>query len=158
MKVYKYVTKKESIENSPDNNCFCPVSTDEEGNEFFDCPTSGLINIMPCVQAPILVSYPHFYLGDESLLNYVIGVKPDPELHASFVYFEPVIKFINNKIKYVINCCLENGDPSFGNEKGADEYKNKEVGNFRTIRERYGWRVSYVLDRRGKNKYLIIIN
>lgn len=96
--VYKYVSKKESIENNEENECFCPVSKDDDGHDIYECPTNGLINIMPCVQAPILVSYPHFYLADRSLLDYVRGIKPDPELHGSFAYFEPVS---NGKTKII---------------------------------------------------------
>lgn len=91
MNIYRYVTKEDSINNNIDNECFCPMGEDDNGKEVPNCPSSGLINIMPCVQAPILVSYPHFYLGDKSLLDYPIGLKPNPELHRSYIYFEPVI-------------------------------------------------------------------
>lgn len=90
MHVYKYVSKEESINNNADNECFCPKTEDENGNEVSNCPTSGLVNMMPCVEAPILISYPHFYLADKSLLEYPIGVKPIPEIHGSYAYFEPV--------------------------------------------------------------------
>lgn len=87
---------------SEENNCFCPILTDDDGKQHYDCPKSGLINIMPCVKAPILVSYPHFLLADKSLLDYAIGIKPDPELHSTFAYFEPVCLMLN-VCKYSIN-------------------------------------------------------
>lgn len=90
MHVYKYVSKKESIENSPENECFCPITQDDKGKDIYNCPINGLVNILPCVQAPLLISFPHFLMGDKSLLDYPIGLDPNPEKHASFAYFEPV--------------------------------------------------------------------
>lgn len=88
--VRKYVAKPESIQNTEENKCFCPQGKDEQGNDIFKCPINGLFEITPCLKAPILVSYPHFLMADPVLYKYVSGLKPDPKLHTSFAYIEPV--------------------------------------------------------------------
>lgn len=35
--------------------------------------------------APVMVSFPHFYLGDPRLLETVEGLKPDPEKHDLYL-------------------------------------------------------------------------
>lgn len=35
--------------------------------------------------APIMMSFPHFYLGEPSLLETVEGLKPDPEKHDGYL-------------------------------------------------------------------------
>jgi hypothetical protein len=37
------------------------------------------------VGAPIMMSFPHFYLGDPSLLETVEGLKPDAEKHDGYL-------------------------------------------------------------------------
>jgi hypothetical protein len=39
----------------------------------------------PVTGAPIMMSFPHFYLGDPSLLDTVAGLKPDPEKHDGYL-------------------------------------------------------------------------
>ncbi|KAF5295594.1 hypothetical protein FQR65_LT10397 [Abscondita terminalis] len=87
---WKYGNKKESIANTSDNQCFCPLAKDEQYNDVVKCPTSGLIDITYCVKGPILASNPHFYLGEASLLKYAQGLNPKKELHENFMYIEPV--------------------------------------------------------------------
>lgn len=87
---WKYSNKAESVAASDDNKCFCPIVKDEDYNDVPKCPVSGLVDITFCVKGPILVSNPHFYLGDPSLLQYTQGVQPKRELHENYLYFEPV--------------------------------------------------------------------
>lgn len=55
------------------------------------CPKMGTIDIMPCVQAPITVSLPHFLHGDPSLLAMVAsGLQPDEAKHGFFLNTELV--------------------------------------------------------------------
>jgi hypothetical protein len=35
--------------------------------------------------APVMMSFPHFYLAEPSLLEAVEGLKPDPEKHDGFL-------------------------------------------------------------------------
>lgn len=61
---------------NPDNACYCTSEM---------CPPSGVFNSSPCNGAPILMSFPHFYLGDPELRKTVLGLTPDPALHETFV-------------------------------------------------------------------------
>ncbi len=46
---------------------------------------------MPFADSPVLLSFPHFYLGDPKLLTGVEGVsKPDPAKHELYVDVKPV--------------------------------------------------------------------
>ncbi|XP_066991111.1 scavenger receptor class B member 1 [Anabrus simplex] len=68
---------------NPENACYCHPHLES-------CPPSGVFNASPCAfNAPIMVSFPHFYLGDPILLEAVDGLKPDPELHDSYVDMHP---------------------------------------------------------------------
>ncbi|XP_047513560.1 scavenger receptor class B member 1 [Pieris napi] len=73
----------ESAELNPDNRCYC------DGNQ---CPKRGLQNISPCqYNAPVYLSYPHFYDADPSLLEAVEGLSPDKEKHESYFLIQPKI-------------------------------------------------------------------
>ena len=53
---------------------------------------NGLLNVSACkFQAPAYVSYPHFYLADNNLIDQFEdgSLKPDPELHESFLSLDP---------------------------------------------------------------------
>lgn len=86
IEVYKYSTTEESLSHSGPNQCFCDEVDDNE----YQCPVNGLVDLEPCFKAPVLMSNPHFYLGDEEILDYVQGLKPERHLHESFVLIEPV--------------------------------------------------------------------
>lgn len=61
---------------NPDNECY-------HASETF--LPSGVFNSSPCNDAPIMMSFPHFYLGDPQLRRDVLGLSPNPELHETFV-------------------------------------------------------------------------
>ncbi|XP_050442998.1 scavenger receptor class B member 1-like [Adelges cooleyi] len=61
---------------NPENACF--YSDDA-------CPPSGVFNSSPCSGVPVMMSFPHFYLGDPELRKDVLGLSPDPEKHETFV-------------------------------------------------------------------------
>lgn len=66
----------------PEQHCFCP----EKGN----CPKSGVVQIKKCKQnAPVYLSYPHFYLADESYQEAIEGMNPEKEEHQFQVTVEP---------------------------------------------------------------------
>ena len=59
---------------------------------FFQPLINGLLNVSACkFQAPAYVSYPHFYLADNNLIEQFEdgSLKPDPELHESFLSLDP---------------------------------------------------------------------
>ncbi|KAK2170585.1 hypothetical protein LSH36_2g18026 [Paralvinella palmiformis] len=73
---------QEPAEN-PDNIGFCTP----------DCLKSGVLNISTCRQgAPVIISQPHFYEGDESFVNAFEGLSPDAAKHATILDVEPVSK------------------------------------------------------------------
>ncbi|CAG9577041.1 unnamed protein product [Danaus chrysippus] len=73
----------ESAEVNPDNKCFC------QGEK---CPPRGLQNISPCqYNAPVYLSYPHFYDAEPSLLERFEGLKPEQKKHESYFYIQPKI-------------------------------------------------------------------
>ena len=44
-----------------------------------------IINGFSVTGAPFMISFPHFYLGDPSLLEEVEGLNPDPEKHDFYL-------------------------------------------------------------------------
>lgn len=65
-------------------SCFC-----REDNQ---CPVKGTLNLYPCLQAPIVISHPHFLYGDPSLLENVgTGLEPIEKLHEFIFKVELVM-------------------------------------------------------------------
>ncbi|KAB0797701.1 hypothetical protein PPYR_06714 [Photinus pyralis] len=87
---WKYSNRPESIIKNSENECFCPLAKNEDYNDVTNCPENGLVDLTFCLKAPILVSNPHFYLGDSSLTEFARGVNPVKELHENFMYLEPI--------------------------------------------------------------------
>nr|CAD7410142.1 unnamed protein product [Timema poppensis] len=90
----------------PDNKCFCP------GQEC-QCPPRGLQNISPCqFDAPVYLSFPHFYKADPSLVEAVEGLKPIKEKHETYFKIQPVSWFItfrqNSKHELKIFITIQN--------------------------------------------------
>ncbi|KYB27986.1 Sensory neuron membrane protein 2-like protein [Tribolium castaneum] len=46
---------------------------------------NGTMNLKNCKNMAIILSHPHFYLGDDVLLNYVQGLSPEKKIHESFI-------------------------------------------------------------------------
>lgn len=71
------------IEKNPDNMCFCPAGP--------PCAPNGLFNVSLCqYDSPILLSFPHFYLADQSLRIAVDGISPpQKEKHQFFIDVQP---------------------------------------------------------------------
>lgn len=85
---YKWVADDSVFDNGvkyPEMSCFC--SADEES-----CPDllPGVFNASSCkFGAPAFVSFPHFYLADESYQNAVEGMHPKKEEHEFAIAMEP---------------------------------------------------------------------
>lgn len=72
---------------NPDNKCYC----DAEKNS---CPPDGVFDASKCVDGiPLLLSYPHFLEGDESLFTHFEGLKPNRKLHETFADIHPRMAF-----------------------------------------------------------------
>lgn len=85
---------------NPDNFCFCPgvenCAVEVEGEDRWDMSActhckDGMLNIMGCRGAPVVMSTPHFLDGDASLSGDIDGMNPDPTLHKTYLNIEPHI-------------------------------------------------------------------
>jgi hypothetical protein len=72
-------------ETTPENMCFCPHGP--------PCAPQGLFNVSLCqYDSPILLSFPHFYMGDQSLRTAVEGISPpEKEKHQFFIDVQPTM-------------------------------------------------------------------
>ncbi|XP_055318863.1 scavenger receptor class B member 1 isoform X1 [Sitodiplosis mosellana] len=72
-----------SVEKNPDNVCFCPHGP--------PCAPHGMFNVSACqYDSPILLSFPHFYMGDPTLRLQVEGMTPpEKEKHQFFIDVQP---------------------------------------------------------------------
>ncbi|RZF33843.1 hypothetical protein LSTR_LSTR008966 [Laodelphax striatellus] len=91
----------DNSDNHTANKCFCP-GVDK-------CPPNGLQNISPCqYDAPIYVSFPHFYKADASLLDAVEGLKPDQEKHETYFKINPKMGVtLEAKVRVQMNLKVE---------------------------------------------------
>ncbi|XP_078581893.1 lysosome membrane protein 2-like isoform X2 [Branchiostoma floridae x Branchiostoma japonicum] len=93
--VYRYTARPDIMQSgdkNPDNRCFC----------LGKCLQDGLMDGRPCHQgAPIVLSLPHFYQGDPSLLDTVWGLQPDKLKHQTFLDVEPTTGLAMNVARRV---------------------------------------------------------
>ncbi|XP_023215440.1 scavenger receptor class B member 1-like isoform X1 [Centruroides sculpturatus] len=70
---------------------------------------SGAMDISPCqFGAPVVLSYPHFYLADPSYLHAVKGLSPEPSKHKWFMDLEPITGLtVNASVRLQINLYLK---------------------------------------------------
>lgn len=76
---------------NPSDECFCSANdTDITENGF--CSLHGIVDLSPCTleNIPLVLSAPHFLHGHPILINSVVGLKPEPEIHESLIEIEPV--------------------------------------------------------------------
>ena len=91
---------------NPDNAGFCTPS----GN----CMGTGVLNLTVCkeldhFQIPIVASFPHFYMADQSYVDAIQGMHPDPEKHTTDVDVEPTTGIVMKIAKRLqINVFMEN--------------------------------------------------
>lgn len=85
---------------STKNTCFCSVKTRNAV-----CPPSGVQNVSLCnFESPLLISFPHFYSGDQSLLEPIDGLNPQQEIHESYIDLHPRLALpIDGKSRFQIN-------------------------------------------------------
>lgn len=69
------------------NKCYCD-------SEFSNkCPPDGVFDAEKCVGVSLLMSYPHFYEGDEILREPFEGLNPNRDQHETFVDIHPRMAF-----------------------------------------------------------------
>jgi len=82
---YRFVAGSENYAataSNSENSCFCSgINSESE----LCGKVNGLYDVSECQYgAPVLVSWPHFYQGDSSLLNDVVGLSPDADKHSTY--------------------------------------------------------------------------
>ncbi|XP_055707249.1 scavenger receptor class B member 1 isoform X1 [Phlebotomus papatasi] len=72
-----------SVEKNPDNMCYCPAGP--------PCAPHGFFNVSACqFDSPILLSFPHFYMADQSYREAVEGISPpEKEKHQLYIDVQP---------------------------------------------------------------------
>lgn len=82
----KFIPPKEVLEDpqvNPDNLCYCYPDTDH-------CLGASMLNMAPCVSgAPVILSTPHFYQGNEEDIQSISGLNPNKLEHETFLDIEP---------------------------------------------------------------------
>ncbi|KAH9628089.1 hypothetical protein HF086_018305 [Spodoptera exigua] len=79
-----------SADVNPDNKCYYPGEK---------CPPRGLQNISPCqYNAPVYLSFPHFYDADPALLEPFEGLKPNKKKHETYFMIQPGIHELSTPI------------------------------------------------------------
>lgn len=82
---YRYTPPRDVLasgKNNPENEGFCL----EEGK----CLDDGALNVAVCRKgAPVVVSFPHFYLGDPKYANAIEGLSPVHEQHQTYLDLNP---------------------------------------------------------------------
>lgn len=98
---------------NPDNACYCTPEM---------CPPSGVFNSAPCNGAPVMTSFPHFYLGDPELRKDVLGLSPDPALHETFVDVHSKLGVsLGGRSRFQVNIILKKVD-------GISQFKKFKQG------------------------------
>uniref|UniRef100_A0A8C6W3H6 Scavenger receptor class B, member 2 n=1 Tax=Nannospalax galili TaxID=1026970 RepID=A0A8C6W3H6_NANGA len=112
---FRYKVPAEILANTSENAGFCLP----EGN----CLGSGVLNVSICKNgAPIIMSFPHFYLADQKFISAVKGMHPNKEDHETFVDINPLTGIILRAAKkFQINVYVRKLDDFI------------ETGNIRTV-------------------------
>ncbi|KAK4878226.1 hypothetical protein RN001_010732 [Aquatica leii] len=94
----------ETASKEPNNKCYCP------GTEY--CPPKGLQNISPCqFDAPVYLSFPHFYKADQTLLKAVDGLKPQKNKHENYFKIQPKLGIpLEGKIRVQLNLKIDQAE------------------------------------------------
>ncbi|XP_069954605.1 lysosome membrane protein 2 isoform X3 [Cherax quadricarinatus] len=83
---YRFTAPEEMLQaadQNPDNACYCYPDQQH-------CLGSGMLNLQPCAQgANIIMSTPHFYMGDKVELAKLVGLNPNKNDHETFLDVEP---------------------------------------------------------------------
>lgn len=82
--LYKYSATRRSVDNGteyPEYKCF----------SYGDSVPSGVMNVSSCrYNAPVFISFPHYYAADPYYLNFVDGVAPSRKDHEFYIALEPL--------------------------------------------------------------------
>ena len=106
LETYRFVPSS-SVFTPADSACYCPPAPPGEAGE--GCAPAGMFNVSQCQGgAPMLLSWPHFYNGDQQLLSQVEGLKPSKEKHEFGVDILPQLGVgLRAAIRMQINIFIE---------------------------------------------------
>ncbi|KAM9306992.1 lysosome membrane protein 2-like isoform 2-T2 [Pholidichthys leucotaenia] len=103
-----------SKEENPDNEGYC-ISKKE-------CLGTGLLKISNCRKgAPVVASFPHFYLGDTKYVDAIKGMSPQHEHHQTFLDLNPTTGVIVRASKRAQVNVLINRITGFPSTRGVNE-------------------------------------
>ncbi|XP_014612673.1 PREDICTED: sensory neuron membrane protein 2-like isoform X2 [Polistes canadensis] len=92
---FKYKLSLDSFQESSKETCFCPKITLNSNER--KCPPIGTLNISTCYEnLPIILSLPHFYGADKSLIESIDGLKPEQNLHESTLDLHQFLALVMN--------------------------------------------------------------
>jgi len=108
---WRYASKKGSFDSprtNPDNACYC----DQDEEHYDKCPVDGIFDASSCADGiPLMISYPHFLEGNESLLEPFEGLKPQAELHRTFADIHERLAFpIAGSSRFQVNVLVKSMD------------------------------------------------
>ena len=99
LEMYRYGMPLSLLANSKENECYC---TDK-----FTC-RNQMADLAPCKKgAPMILSYPHFYLANQEDIDSIDGLNPNKELHETYIDIEPTSGFsLRAKKRVQLNLAL----------------------------------------------------
>ncbi|KAF4528634.1 hypothetical protein B566_EDAN012782 [Ephemera danica] len=81
---YRYVASHEQLANvkdNPENYCWC--------SENAGCLKEGSVDLYPCQDAAVVLTFPHFYQAARDYQSMVDGLSPNQQKHETFLDLEP---------------------------------------------------------------------
>ncbi|XP_019745645.1 lysosome membrane protein 2-like [Hippocampus comes] len=103
-----------SKEENPDNEGFCVTPQ--------QCLGTGLLKVSPCRKgAPVVASFPHFYLGDSKYVAAIEGMSPERIHHQTYLDLNPTTGIIVRANKRAQINILINRISTFAKTKGLNE-------------------------------------
>jgi len=60
-----------------------------ENAQYYSFGPTGILNCTKAANIPVFISYPQFYLGQDSLVEAIKGISPNKDAHQSYLRMEP---------------------------------------------------------------------
>lgn len=102
--VFRYKLSSNIFTSTGDkDSCFCPKESRDSIKR--RCPPAGTFNVSACkFGAPLIVSLPHFYSGEESLFDKIDGLAPREEHRENYIDLHPRLGItVNMKMRFQLN-------------------------------------------------------
>ncbi len=122
------------------------ITVNPENDVYYSFGPSGMLNTTTAAGAPVYVSFPHFYLGDSRLVSDVVGLSPNPDLHACYLDVEPQTGLLARARKRLQVNYLMNSFPLPQVEANASEIAHNECITLNTTI--YGINTNLIIDKK----------